>query len=299
MNAPEPRAVTEMGPPDFIAERFVIFQRVLDNLGGRTEAARVAITDAAETAESASILARGLARDLAAPDDPASDAPGGMPEYWPFASDPQDQGVRFDMAFFTSARVLCVPSRAQFVPLTENGHRFLVARNGLFLECRRSWLHLIWPVSKLTAAVALPYGEIKASATLGFGALAPADIQPFAARARGKLPNETGAWMSWEHGMNPPPRLVWDDAEDLAASPASLTYERPQDEEHYTPCIDFHSHGVLPAGFSATDDADDAGEVKIAIVLGNLDQPVPSIAARLCCLGLTIPLGVDAVKVFG
>ena len=52
-------------------------------------------------------------------------------------------------------------------------------------------------------------------------------------------------------------------------------------------------------GAKETDDADDAHDVKIAIVLGNLDQPIPTIAARLCCLGVFIPVNVSAEQVFG
>ena len=62
--------------------------------------------------------------------------------------------------------------------------------------------------------------------------------------------------------------------------------------------IDLHSHGLAPAYFSATDDQDDAGAVKISGVFGNLDQPVPTVALRLCLLGLFIPLTVPAAKIF-
>ena len=46
----------------------------------------------------------------------------------------------------------------------------------------------------------------------------------------------------------------------------------------------------LDLSLALPDDADDAHDVKIAIVLGNLDQPIPTIAARLCCLGVFIPV---------
>ena len=219
---------------------------------------------------------------------------------WPFASNDAHPGSELDAAHWNSAPVICVPRYAPFEPLTEIGHRILVAEGGLWLECRRPWLHLIWPMAGKRVPVALPYGALVAQCTLAFERLDQADLRVFTTRARNKMPNETGAWMSWEHydGNGTPGRLVWEDTDDITATPRSLTYERPQETDTHSPCIDFHSHGALPAGFTSIDDADDAGEVKIAVVVGNVDKPVPSIAARLCCLGITIPLAVDVARVF-
>lgn len=219
---------------------------------------------------------------------------------WPFAANDAHPGASLDAALWQSAPVECVPRHAPFEPLTTNGHRVLVATDGLWLECRRPWLHLIWPLAPKRAPVALPYGELKPTCDIAFGRLDTADIRTFTTRARNKLPNETGAWMSWEHydDANTPGRLVWEDSEDVSASPTSLDHERPAETCTHSPCIDFHSHGTGPAGFSAIDDEDDAGEVKIAVVVGNVDQPIPSLAARLCCLGLVIPLAADPAKVY-
>jgi PRTRC genetic system protein A len=50
--------------------------------------------------------------------------------------------------------------------------------------------------------------------------------------------------------------------------------------------VDLHTHGRLPAWFSATDDADDRG-IKIAGVFGHLHEPVPTAAFRLVLNGWT------------
>lgn len=53
------------------------------------------------------------------------------------------------------------------------------------------------------------------------------------------------------------------------------------------------------AFFSATDDADDAGEVKISGVFGGLGpDTAPDVAFRLCVLGMFIPLKVPASAIF-
>lgn len=46
------------------------------------------------------------------------------------------------------------------------------------------------------------------------------------------------------------------------------------------------------------DNADDACSVKISGVFGNLDQSIPTVAFRLCVLGLYLPIHVPAEKIF-
>ncbi len=47
-----------------------------------------------------------------------------------------------------------------FEALAQPGHRFLVAREGLYLEARRRWLHAVLPLA--ASPVALPYGSATA-----------------------------------------------------------------------------------------------------------------------------------------
>jgi PRTRC genetic system protein A len=51
-----------------------------------------------------------------------------------------------DVALQQSAPVVTVPRYGGFTPLTENGHRFLVTGDGLWLEARRPWLYLRVPL---------------------------------------------------------------------------------------------------------------------------------------------------------
>jgi PRTRC genetic system protein A len=76
----------------------------------------------------------------------------------------------------------------------------------------------------------------------------------------------------------------------LEASPERIHFQRPQLQEGAWLVMDFHSHGRHRAFFSAQDDADDAGEVKLAAVLGNLDAASPSIALRACLMGAFAPV---------
>ncbi len=244
-------------------------------------------------------------------DQSESTAPAGAPmEVWPFASEPtsvQDANAKFDALLHAVTPAYCVPLHGQFSPMLENeiGHRYLVAADGLWLECRRTWLHLIWPIGttapeKLLSTHATPFGTLKPKVEIAFGKVPHYFIRGMADNGRTRLPNECGRWVTWEHhlGANES-RLVWDSEEIAVGTPGRLHYSRPEHTATLSPCIDLHTHGTAPAFFSATDDADDTHDVKIAIVLGNLDQPIPTIAARLCCLGVFIPVNVSAEQVFG
>lgn len=72
-------------------------------------------------------------------------------------------------------------------------------------------------------------------------------------------------------------------------SPATVTYTMPA-----TPVIvDIHSHGVLPAFFSSTDDHDD-DSLGISVVLGTLHRQ-PTIACRVNVYGHHAPIPAAAV----
>lgn len=228
----------------------------------------------------------------------------------PFAAPQNGEGLEADLALWAAAPVQCVPGCGQFKPLPADApaHRFLVARSGLWLECRRPWLHLIWPVAPLAAgmeAVSLPYGDLSCVVDVVFGKVPHHFLREIADHGRNHLPNEIGGWLSWKTDARTdviaelPDCVQWSEPCFALGTPGKLVYNVPEASEHETPCVDIHTHGTAPAFFSEIDDADDRGAVKIAIVIGNLDQPVPSIAARLCCLGVTIPIAVDAEEVFG
>ena len=234
-------------------------------------------------------------------------------EVWPIASEPEsahDPAAKFDALLHAVTPAYCVPVHGAFERMTDNGHRYLVAADGLWLEVHRPWLHLLWPLANIGEPVkavpgfrthhATPFGHLNPVVELAFGKVPQDLIRSFAERGRTSCPNERGAWLSWEHGIEgTEPRLVWSEAVDSEGTPGELHYARPEHHGQLSPCIDLHTHGTAPAFFSATDDQDDAHDVKIAIVIGNLDQPIPTIAARLCCLGVFIPVTVRAEEIFG
>lgn len=213
------------------------------------------------------------------------------------ANAPADQ-LQMDQALLAAAPVAAVPRYAPFHPLQENGHRFLLAADGLYLEVRRPWLHYIHQLAKHTA-VAIPYGEITKKCELDFGSIGSAlpQMKEFAAKAKADAPIEAAASLLWNH-TEKTWRVVYPDIIGEATA-GSIQYHQVVPGENESLAIDLHSHGHLGAFFSNTDNDDDRGSVKIAGVFGDLDKDQPTVVFRMCVLGIYIEIPVPASKIFG
>ncbi|MET3232088.1 UNVERIFIED_ORG: PRTRC genetic system protein A [Burkholderia sp. 1263] len=210
-----------------------------------------------------------------------------------------DENLPLDAALFDSAPTVAVPKHAKFAPLADVGHRFLMTAQGVFIEVRRPWLHVIQQLAKHNdTGPRPPYGDIEPKIELAFGRLGVAlpFLQAFAEEARAALPNEHAAWVVWDQQKK---ELAYKALHVSKATPGSITFERPQLAAHESLAIDIHSHGDGAAFFSDQDNADDAGEVKISAVLGGLGEgATPSVAFRLCVLGMFVPLKVPTDAIF-
>jgi len=213
------------------------------------------------------------------------------------ASAPADL-LQLDMALLAAAPIAAVPRHAPFHPLQENGHRFLLAADGLHLEVRRPWLHFIHRLAEQTA-VAIPYGEVEKTCLLDFKSIGSAlpQMKEFATKARADAPIEAAASLLWNHRERTwriaYPEIIGE------ASASMIQYAQVEVGPDESLALDIHSHGHAGAFFSDTDDTDDRGAVKISAVFGNLDSDKPTCAFRLSVLGLYIPIPVPAEKVFG
>jgi PRTRC genetic system protein A len=218
----------------------------------------------------------------------------------PIAAGTDDDRLPLDNALFDSAPVAAVPRHAEFAPLTELGHRFLLAAEGLFVEIRRPWLHMIQQISSIdNAGPRPPYGSVEPKIEFAFGRLGTAEphFRRFADEAKDASPNEHAAWIVWDSVAN---ELVYKSVTIKSATPGSIEMERPALADHESLAIDLHSHGRGPAFFSPTDNADDAGEVKIAGVIGGVAPELEkSVVFRLCALGRMIQLKVPVHAFFG
>lgn len=191
-----------------------------------------------------------------------------------------------DAALQTLTPSVMVPKFSQLNNLEEAGHRFLLGHDGLWMEVKRPWLELCVPLAQQWV-VPMPYGQVTEKMQFKFGKLPQVYLWAFLQEARNHLPNECAAWFIWNKVDN---TMRMEMLVANFASSGSINYQCPvlERDEHFV--ADIHSHGTAHAFFSFQDNEDDKTEVKIAAVLGNVDQAVPTMRARLCANGYFIDL---------
>lgn len=187
----------------------------------------------------------------------------------------------------TLCPTVMVPRYSPLDPLHGPGHRFLAAADGLWLEVRRPWLRLVWPLC-CQAEVKMPYGELEPSMEFSFDKVPEEFFRRFIKDAEDAHPIECSAWLVWNEERE---WLEYRKLRTIAGTSASLNVERPPLLPHEHLAVDIHSHGGdIPAFFSPEDDRDDRGEVKIGVVVGNVNSETTNVVMRLSVLGLFIPL---------
>lgn len=194
-----------------------------------------------------------------------------------------DRLNRLDATLQATCPIVAVPRYEPLAPLAQDGHRFLVGADGVYLDLRRPWLRF----TALTAAsaVPMPYGPVEPVAAFGFGSELPLLLGRFIERARDACPLEHAAWLMFDTVTR---RLDYHEPPIDFGTVASIRYRRPAASASSLPAVDIHSHGRLPAFFSATDDRDDNDDAKLAVVFGNTNRTAVSVVARLVVAGLRI-----------
>jgi PRTRC genetic system protein A len=185
-----------------------------------------------------------------------------------------------DQAILQAFPLVPIPVGGEVEPAAAPGIRFLIGRSGIWREITLPWILVRHQIAQ--SDIRLPYGAMDQTIEFRCGALPRWLIQEFAVDAKTAAPNEIAGVFLWREDSG-----AWRYQRRVAFdfSGAHVHYEevKPRAGEHIV--VDVHSHGVHPAGFSKKDDADDAGSMKLSLVLGNLDQQTPSSAMRLCMAG--------------
>lgn len=197
-----------------------------------------------------------------------------------------------DTILQTACPTLMVPKFGELEPLTESGHRYLSASDGLWINVKRPWLSLVWPVAQQNE-FAMPYGSLEKKIQLSFDKISKEYTDLFLADATAALPNEFGAWLVWDEIEQ---TLKYRPLKSIEAGPDHLKVERIDLADHESLAVDLHSHAYDNAYFSTIDDEDDRGEVKISGVFGNLDLDRPTMIFRLCTGGRYIDIGTGQIK---
>ena len=197
-----------------------------------------------------------------------------------------------DWALQQTCPVISVPKFGALGPMHESGHRLLIAADGLWLEVRRPWLQVRLPLA-CQSCFTVPYGALTPVMQLSFGQVPPALKQRFLVEAQAALPNEHVAWLIWDAQDD---GLTYQSLKAIERRPDRIQYHSPRLTESESLAVDIHSHGRLPAFFSRTDDEDDRGAYKLAIVVGSFGDDELSVAMRLCLGGWFIDLPTSPIS---
>lgn len=190
--------------------------------------------------------------------------------------------------------VVIAPLYGQLDHLTTDGHRFLVANDGLWVEVRRPWLHAILPISD-EPRMALPYGNLAKKITFTFGKLPIELLKKFIDDAREVCPIECAAWLVWDQEQK---ELVYRKLSTIEGTRTYLELERPMLADRESLAVELHSHGIDRAYFSEDDDKDDAGAYVISGIVGNVFSDKPSSTFRLCVGGMFVNLNADSSRLW-
>lgn len=190
-----------------------------------------------------------------------------------------------DLVLQRNAPTVVVPIYGEFEPLEKVGHRFLLARDGLWLEAKRAWAHIIWPIAQ-SRRVPIPAGELSKSVKLAFGKVPEWMVERFVEIAEAAAPQEIGAVGVWDEVTG---EFSLEGTRTLESGIGHLKYERPEVGGSRHVILDLHSHGPIKAYFSARDVRDTGSEVVVAGVVGGIGSGVEVKLALFAC-GLQIPV---------
>lgn len=190
-----------------------------------------------------------------------------------------------DAALQAACPVVIAP-RFGALPDIDLGQRLIVAANGLFVQVRLDWLDCIQCLTPQGIELPLPYGPVQERLRFAFGVLPIRLIEQFIEAGRRALPNEAAGALVFSRTTG---RLRLALCAPVQSSPTRIAYRLPALAADETVAVDLHTHGLLPAFWSAQDDRDDQG-IKVAGVFGRLHEAEPDACFRLVINGRFRPL---------
>ena len=191
-----------------------------------------------------------------------------------------------DLALMSNTPVEMVPMLGEFEPMQRIGHRFLAAKDGLWLEARRPWGRVVWPLAHQDPMVRMPFGALTPDVQLAFE-LPTECIDQFVRDAKIAHPAEVGAAVIWNSRTC---TVRYHLCETITAGEGHLRERWPELSEEESVCIDLHSHGPIPAYFSSEDRKDTGSEMVVAVVVGKLDRNEPEVAMSLFACGVELSM---------
>jgi PRTRC genetic system protein A len=174
---------------------------------------------------------------------------------------------RLDEIIQTEFPTVMVPRHEALSALQEGKTRLLMARDGLYIEANQPWGRLVkrmWPAPR-----PLPYGEVEEIDTFrnAIDAVSRSEIMVRIMKEAAQYAESGKEWMGLVLYEQESGEFLYRPL-DFESTRTSVDYRKAK-LKGASVAIDVHSHGKIAAGFSPTDDRDDAGGVRIAVVLGN------------------------------
>lgn len=189
-----------------------------------------------------------------------------------------------DEALLKAFPLLAAPVSGMQQPAADFGTRYVVGRYGVSREVTLPWIRVCQLIAP--SALTLPYGVMADAVEFRCGPIPGEVVREFVAHAKQAQPLEIAGVFLWNE-TDDSWRYARREAKTASSSHIEYDEVRAGDGEHIV--VDVHSHGLHAAFFSAEDDADDAGAMKVSLVLGNLDRDRPTSKMRLCMAGTIQP----------
>lgn len=196
-----------------------------------------------------------------------------------------------DKALLSATPTLMAPHFGKLPPCDLGAHRFVVARNGLFIQART---HVLDVCACINKDVSLPYGTLKERVTLLHGGLSADLFSTLMADAQKALPNEWAGLIVWNEEISSYEYLR---PQTVGQSSHHISYLNNQYDTNNL-LLDAHSHAHGRAFFSTTDDASDLG-IHLSLVFGRCeDLATMETKARLCVHGHFIDFPASELSPF-
>lgn len=185
----------------------------------------------------------------------------------------------FDQIALSATPTLMAPLRGEIDwPLEAGSYRYLMGRDGLYLEGRSEGLHVAFR-NGLEDRV-FPYGPVTEHVTMA-GGLIPKHIrEEILAEAKAAAPNEWACYVIWNKDRQEY-ELIRPKILSVSGGHIDYRIEHPINEV----VLDLHTHGRYDAHFSHKDNHDDRFGVYLAVVLGHCDRDQMSWASRIVVHG--------------
>lgn len=182
-----------------------------------------------------------------------------------------------DRAVLGQMPALMVPQFGSLPPCEVGQRRFLLSSCGVYVEARTESLHICAPISDTP----LPFGPVEPCLKLAGGPLPAALGQALVDAALAAAPSETASLVIYRPSLG---RYGLVEPSIRSASIGHVTLEHWTDRADYHLAVDVHTHGLIGAYFSPTDNESDRSihEPHVSLVFGSCRDGEITVAGRVC-----------------